>query len=111
MGTLAIFPWYGGAREFSDGFGAVKSIKNKKWGFIDSNGTYIIEPKYDDATLFLEELAAVKLANQWGYVNMAGEFMIDPQFPQAGRYSQGLAPVIIKGKWGYISNPKAEPRS
>lgn len=54
QGELAIKDIYIEALGFSYGFAGVRVENNEKWGFIDKNGTWKIEPKYDTVTSFLK---------------------------------------------------------
>lgn len=73
-----------------------------KVGYIDKEGDFVIEPKFDAAKDFYEGLAPVKLDGKWGYIDKTGEFVIQPQFDKADIFSSGLAAVKVDGKWGFI---------
>lgn len=73
-----------------------------KVGFIDKEGDFVIEPKFDDAKDFYEGLAPVKIDRKWGYIDKTGEFVIQPQFDRADIFSSGVAAVRVDGKWGVI---------
>lgn len=51
-----------------------------KWGYVNEKGKMVIEPEYDSAYGFYEELAAVVKDNKMGYINNKGEYVIEPQF-------------------------------
>lgn len=42
---------------------------NGKYGFKDNNEDIIISAKYDDAYVFSEGLAAVKIIDKWGFID------------------------------------------
>ena len=112
-------------RNFSEGLAPVKV--GDLWGYIDKNPyitppkkkgsglspaksyfrrniKYFIPPKFTDAGIFSEGLAAVKVGNLWGYISKeTKQFFIGPQFDAVGPFSEGLAPVKAGNKWGYIS--------
>jgi len=73
-----------------------------KVGYIDKEGDFVIEPKFDDAKDFYEGLAPVKVGRKWGYIDKTGEFVIEPQFDNADIFSSGVAAVQVDGKWGFI---------
>lgn len=73
-----------------------------KVGYIDKEGDFVIEPKFDDAKDFYEGLAPAKLDGKWGYIDKTGEFVIHPQFDRADIFSSGVAAVEVDDKWGYI---------
>jgi hypothetical protein len=48
-----------------------------KYGFKDKNtGKIVIPLKYDDAWLFMEGLASVKLNDKWGFIDKTGEIVV-----------------------------------
>lgn len=55
----------------------------EKWGFLSPTGEVLIEPVYDGAVSFSEQMAAVKTEAGWGYINEAQEFIIEPEFQSA----------------------------
>lgn len=86
----------------SEGLIAVNKLS--EWGFIDHNGSFIIEPKYDKAGDFSEGLVAVFMDKYgWGYINKNGNIAISYQFKSADKFSDGLAKVIYNNKFHYIN--------
>lgn len=54
---------------------------NNKWGFIDSNGKQIIEPKYEKVTEINKYgFAGIKLDGKWGAVNNEGKIIVEPKY-------------------------------
>lgn len=77
--------------------------QESKWGFINRDGEFVIEPEYDRVSMvFVEGLMAVELGDKCGYVNDKGEEVVAPQFDDAENFSEGVAAVKLGGKWGYI---------
>jgi len=75
--------------------------KDKKIGFVDSSGKWVIEPQFDKARAFSNGLAPVANGKTWGYINEKGDMVIESEFRDAEVFSDGLAPVKDK-KWGFI---------
>jgi len=99
-----------------------------KYGFVDKDGNYLIEPQYDIAFPFSENLSCVGYftfkAQSWveslfigkfGYIDYNNEFIINPKFTFALPFSEGLAPVtqeqikitrdgITTNNFGYIGH-------
>lgn len=87
------------ARVFNDGTYAAVML-NEKWGFVDSNGNFVIEPQYEDARSFSNGLAAVKKDGKWGFINTANEMVIEPQFKNAKDFNYyGCAFVVKNESW------------
>ena len=85
----------------SEGYAAVK--RNGKWGFIDEQGTVMIDFLFDDALSFGQHLAAVKQGEFWGYINRQGDIVIEPVFLAAKSFSNGSAPVFTQRGWQFIT--------
>lgn len=73
-----------------------------KWGFINKNGEFLVNPIYQAVLPFNEHLASVAMNNKWGYIDSGGTVTIDFQFDDAGPFSEGLANVKINNRWGFI---------
>ncbi|EAK8647303.1 WG repeat-containing protein [Campylobacter coli] len=73
-----------------------------QWSFLDKNGEFAIEPKFDYVWSFWEGLAGVKLNGKWGFIDKNGEFAIKPKFDDAWNFNEGLAGVKLNGKYGFI---------
>lgn len=84
---------YLNARSYSDGLAAVKT--DKGWGFIDTDGNFAIEPKFEAVGAFSEGLcsAIVSSGEKWGYIDKNGNTVIDGAYTAAAEFSDGFALV------------------
>ena len=83
---------------------------NSKWGIIDTNGTYVIPPKYHDLkadgisdNLFFyanEEIDGVTL---YGLAKLDGTLITEPLFNEVSYYSNDVFSVEIDNKYTYIN--------
>jgi hypothetical protein len=64
-----------------------------RWGYIDTAGNWVIEPRFEAAGLFVDGPAPVKLDGRWGYIDCTGSVVIEPQFTEAHYFRDGLARV------------------
>jgi hypothetical protein len=86
---------------------------NGKWGFINKNGVLIIEPQFDNALSFSENVAPVLKGakwyhlidgfkvlsgGKWGYIFRNGKTSIDFKFDEARNFSDGLAAVLVNSE-------------
>jgi hypothetical protein len=78
---------------FSEGLTVVR--KNEKYGFINKNDDFIIEPIFDSTYAFSEGLAAVKIENKYFYIDKTGTIVIGQGFDGCLSFSEGLAAVFI----------------
>jgi hypothetical protein len=78
------------------------NTKTNKFGLIDKNAKWIVEPIFDNITDFKEELAGVKINNKYGFIDRKGNFVIQPIFDDIKDFAEELAGVRINNKWGFI---------
>jgi|MudIll2142460700_1097286.scaffolds.fasta_scaffold31359_1 hypothetical protein len=105
-GGIIIEPQFTDAKDsFSEDLGAVSlgEKDDKRWGFIDRTGKWVIRPAYNDADTFHEGLAAVKMNDRYGYIDKRGKFIIKPQFDEAYLFSRGIAKVKFGRKEAFIN--------
>lgn len=83
--------------------------KGALWGFSDSSGNLIIDPRYDRTFFFSpDRLARVKQNGVYGYISREGKMVIIPQFTNAGDFFMGVAEVEKK-KRKYCINVDGDP--
>ncbi|MBX7151239.1 WG repeat-containing protein [bacterium] len=88
------------ALAFSEGFLAFK--KNKKWGFLKTDGSTALEAKWDFVWGFGNGLAPASEGSSWKYIDQHGNTVIDGSFDEAEQFNGNYAPAK-KGKWGIIN--------
>ncbi|HYE95562.1 MAG TPA: WG repeat-containing protein [Rubricoccaceae bacterium] len=72
------------------------------WGYVDLDGTVVVEPQFEGAFLFRECLARVVQDGHIGFIDSTGAFVIPPRFEAAGDFSGGLAAFRQGDRWGYV---------
>ncbi len=66
----------------------------KKWGFIDKNGDFVIPPNYNYAHNFTEGLALICGSNwKYGYIDAANNIIFEISYSHATDFYNGLAIV------------------
>lgn len=106
---LALFPLLNAGFPFL-GLGPVRIGDEHagKWGYIDKQGHFAVNPQFAYLDHLVQGLARVKdeKTGKWGYLDKQGHFVVPPQFDVAQDFAEGLAAVEIggekTGKWGYI---------
>jgi len=83
--------------------GVAKFKKDGKYGFIDSTGTVVVEPKYITVSYCSEGLICVNQNNkveEFEFIDKKGTRAFDKTFYQAGTtsFQNGLSRVMISGK-------------
>lgn len=76
-----------------------------KFGFLNGKG-WIIEPQYDNAGYFREDLISVKVGDVWGFADKTGKICIKPKYEsvtwEGPEFLEGLALVGFDDKAGFI---------
>ena len=114
-GKMVIQPKFESVSDFCNGLAAV-AIKNaegkRKYGVIDKDGNYVIQPHYDSVYVWdwmYEGLTLVMLDDKKVYIDKNGKMIIDPQgMPVKKEYINDNPLLVIKqgDKYGYSSNGK-----
>lgn len=75
-----------------------------KYGIINLDGDYIVEPYWDDIWSLNEGYYPVKKDSLWGFINTNGEISISPKYAEIGFFSEGFVEVSnFENKWGIIN--------
>ncbi len=80
----------------------------EKWGYIDKEGKYVVNPQFDNAMLFSEGIACVEVDNKFGYISEDGKYLINPIYKDATYFSEGLAGVVIENGYPSYIDKKGE---
>jgi hypothetical protein len=78
-----------------------------KWGYVDTNGQFVIAPQFDEATSFSEGLAVVQQNKKFGYIGSDGHFAIQPKYYAAGPFKEGFAWVMTKKAFNLFGTGEA----
>lgn len=84
------------ARPFIDGIAAVR--KHGLWGIIDTRGSLLVKPVYDEVCYgeqwYSEKLIAVAKNGKWGFIDKNGGYVLEPSYKQVCLpFQQGAAVV------------------
>lgn len=91
---------------FHEGLAAFKD--DGYWGFVDTSGSFVVEPRYDDVDPFSGGMAKVFGEGKWGFVNREGEEVIPLEYASVNNFHEGLALVKTDSAMFYI-NKENEP--
>ena len=91
-GRLAIPARYSLAHPFSEG--RARAL-DRRVGFLDTRGAWIVPAEYDDAFDFQGGFAAVRVGRLWGFVGHDGKLAIPPSFDRVNSFLDGLARVEV----------------
>ena len=86
--------------------------KGDKWGYINSDGRAITPLHFDQATLFEDSRARIKIGDKWGYININGDLLIEPVYDDISMFkcigkdaNKSYYAALVKrfGRFGFIS--------
>lgn len=70
---------------------------------MDSTFTWVVNPKFEIADPFIEDLSRIKYHGKWGFINTKGEMIVSPLYDSVINFSDGLAAFLWQnGKWGFV---------
>jgi hypothetical protein len=88
-----------------------EAAENGKYGVIDTNGKWIIQPQFDDVTYLTENkespftagFVLAKSGENWGAVDTNGSMTVPAAFEEIRSFSGTMAAVKKNGVWGFIN--------
>jgi hypothetical protein len=102
-GTIIVYPLYEQVDFLDDSRETVCVKINNKWGLIDSDGKWIIQPKFDWSFKFNEGVSSVCLNSKYGIIDNSDNWIAQPIFDQLGDFYDGLTYAFLNGKCGFIN--------
>jgi len=101
MRDRGAFKSFADAMPFAEGYAPVKL--GEQWGYINDQGSMVIQPGFDEATGFSNKMAAARLGPKWGYIDPEGIFQVAPKLDYATGYSHGFSTfgVLVGGAMNY----------
>jgi hypothetical protein len=79
------------SREFSKYDPSIRWVqRNKLWGLARADGTWLVEPKFQQADPLSNDMARVTLDGRVGFIDRTGNVAIDPVFEKAWSFKPGF---------------------
>lgn len=92
--------------------GLVPATRESRWGFMDRDGKWVIEPAYSLVLPFRDGIAAVAQsddpaadtlqADRWGLIDMVGRRIVEPQLGGLDLTARGSIPARLHSRWGLL---------
>lgn len=98
---VMIEPQFDDVFSFKDGLACVEI--DEKFGYINSEGTFVIPAEYECALSFSEGLACVFIDEKAGYINKENQIVIPCRYDAATAFENGRAKVKSDGGWSTIA--------
>ena len=86
-------------------FLAAKSHNKWEWGFINEKNDTVLEFMYEDATAFINGVAAVKKEEKYGIINHLGETVVPFEFDNIEILNDEIITVYQEEKYGFYGRP------
>lgn len=105
-GKVEITAQFDYARDFNNGFAAVRNKKGK-WGFINTKGEIKINYQFEEVSpqgFADNDMVAVSDGKKWGWVNADGKYVCNPQFKGVWYIADDFWLVSDGDKIGFTSN-------
>ena len=64
-----------------------------RWGYLDSTGAVVLQPRYRAAGSFNEGVAPVRIDGLYGYIDRQGQYVLPPAYAYASPFRAGRAVV------------------
>ena len=93
--NVKLSPQYISAGDFGNGLAPARRNSNQ-FGYIDKNGSFVIDEQFDEALPFREDRAAVFLNGKWTFIDKSGNQIRSPEFDEVEPFINGLAMVKIR---------------
>jgi len=75
--------------------------ENGKKGYKNYDGKIMIEARFDEAYLFKENVAPVKIGEKWGMINTHGEYLLNPENESVYWAKEGMVLFEKDGLCGF----------
>jgi|GEM_PF-685791 len=94
-------------KDFNEGIAEAK--KGDKWGYVDGNGKWLVQPIYNKNNKFEYGYGRIFSGVKWGAVNTKGDIVIQPKYHRLHVLENGLFSFkeSEEGKFGIV-NSKGE---
>ncbi len=98
-----------------EGSNMIMAKRDSYWGFLDFNGSLVIDHKFEKANSFIDGMSTVEYVGKWGVIDLNGDWVLEPKYDYAevlnseviltktGEHSDLLSPT---GNWLYSSTHK-----
>jgi hypothetical protein len=87
--------------------GLFPALKNGKYGFVNGEGKWIIQPTFQEVGTFSEKIASYRGSDTWGTISADGKVLAEAKWEKIYNFSGGLAIAVSGGK-NYLVYPSGE---
>lgn len=80
----------------------VPMMKKDKWGYVNTEGKFLIKPAFEAAKEYSDGLAYIKFGGKWGIINTIPAYVVIPTYDEINNFEGEIAIVSNAGKYGII---------
>lgn len=97
---FVVDPYYDYISDLSEGY--FLALLDKKYGYLDKEGSIAVPFKFIDAGVFGSGLAPARIDELWGYIDKTGNFVVTPKYKYAWSFKEGAARYFDGYSYGFI---------
>jgi len=83
-------------------YNMAKINKNGLYGYILTDGTFLVKPQFNELRAYQEDMARVMKKDKWGFIDLKGEIVIPLKYDYVEPFTDGKSKVKLNGKTFYI---------
>ncbi|KAK3582429.1 hypothetical protein CHS0354_023975 [Potamilus streckersoni] len=91
---------YDELKDFTEGICPAR--KGNKWGYINQNNEWVIQPTFEDVTQFASGYASAKYGGFWGVIDKSGRVVVRHLFSEVLPFYEGRFVVRTGTTWGIV---------
>lgn len=91
--------WIGSGSE-----GFFPALRNGKYGFVNKEGLWVIEPSFEEVGIFSEKIGSYRNGTKWGLLNPEGSTVTEAKWDKISSFSNGLAIAESEGKFFLLNS-------
>lgn len=86
----------------------IQTLGGEKIGYKNPAGQVIIKPRFEEANVFLNGYATVRIGGRWGMIDSTGREVLPLKYRDLDYFAEGLAGASLDGKkFGFVNTAGA----
>jgi hypothetical protein len=82
----------------------IQTMGGEKIGYKNPAGQVVIKPRFEEANVFLNGYATVRIAGRWGMIDSTGREILPLKYRELDYFVEGLAGASLDGKkFGFVN--------
>ncbi len=93
---------------YSEGRALIFDKIKDRFGYIDLEGKWVVDPKFNKAKDFHEGFARVLVGDKWGFIRTNGDWLVEPKYSNAFDFQEGHARVLTENGYTFLNADGSE---